>query len=436
MEGRYRSIVVAFVLALAVSTALGCAGSSDPIRIGVLADCQGPFRGAQEAQLSGAELPFLRRGARLAGKAPADGVTPVEIGGRDVEIVQGCAETGEHTVFIEEARRLVEREHVDAVVGGASVVAREVARLYPEVPFVSAFWDEQEVTLRHPAPNLYRFTPDEPQLVAGLGTYAYRTLGWRSAAVLAPDQPWGWQPVAGFVAEFCALGGKIVTRAYRDAERPDPGVTDRATAQSPDGVAAFVMGLDGSSVVLPDLISRLGDPARQLILWAPSTEDTALRSSLGSRLDGVISTSWLAAGPPTGALRAYLAAFGRSFPTLAGAARDSKVISYYDASEALLTAIEHVDGDLSDGRTRLRRELAHMSVQLPDGIVHLDANRQAVRDIPIVRFVTDTGGKPSLEKVSTMHDVEQTYGGLLSAAPPPSKASQPCRKATPPPWAR
>ncbi len=233
------------------------AGSSDPIRIGVLADCQGPFRGVQDAQLSGAELPFLRRGARLAGKAPVDGVTPVEVGGRDVEVVQGCVETGEHTVFIEEARRLVEREHVDAVVGGASVVAREVARLYPEVPFMSAFWDEQEVTLRHPAPNLYRFTPDNPQLVAGLGAYAYRTLGWRRAAVLAPDQPWGWQPVAGFVAEFCALGGTIVTRAYLDAERPDPGVTERATARSPDGVAAFVVDYDGSTAVLRDLIAHL-----------------------------------------------------------------------------------------------------------------------------------------------------------------------------------
>ena len=37
------------------------------------------------------------------------------------------------------------------------------------------------------------------------------TLGWRRAAVLAPDQPWGWQPAAGFVAEFCALGGEVVT---------------------------------------------------------------------------------------------------------------------------------------------------------------------------------------------------------------------------------
>ena len=432
-----RALLAGIVAALALSTAFGCGEGDDPIRIGVLADCQGPFRGLQDPQLAGAELPFLRRGARLAGKAPSDGITPVEVGGRSVVLVQGCVETGEHTVFVEEARRLVEREHVDALIGGASVVAREVARLYPDVPFVSAFWDEQEVTLRHPASNLYRFTPDNPQLVAGLGAYAYRTLGWRRAAVLATDQPWGWQPAAGFIAEFCALGGKVVTQAYRDGQRPDPNVAGRATAQSPDGVAAFLSSYDDPSGVLGDLISRLDDPAHQLVLWAPSVEDYALRSNLGSKLNGIATTSWLPAGPPTQVLREYLAAYGRSFPATVGFATQSWVIGYNDAAEALLTAIDHVDGDLSDGRSRLREDLASMRIELPEGVVHLDGNRQAVRDIPIVQFVADQQGKElSLHAIGTARDVEQTYAGLLSSTPPPSKASQPCRRATPPPWAR
>jgi branched-chain amino acid transport system substrate-binding protein len=426
------------VLILVVSAALGCAGTAHPIRIGVLADCQGPLRGFQDGQLSGAELPFLQRGARLAGKALTDGVTPIKVRGHDVELVQGCVESGEHTVFIEEARRLVEREQVDAIVGGASVVAREVARLYPEVPFVSAFWDEQEVTLRKPASNLYRFTPDQPQMVAGLGAYAYRTLGWRRAAVMAPDQPWGWQPVAGFVAEFCALGGEVVTRSYRDPMQPDPGAAARALARKPDGVAAFLTGFDDPITVLGGLLPKLDNPARQLVLWAPSADDDALRMTLGGKLDGVASTSWLPAGPPSETLREYRALYHRSFPAIpAGFANQYWVMSYYDSVQALLTAIEHVDGDVSDGRSRLREELAHLRIELPDGVVHLNANRQAVRDIPIVRFVADAKGTgASLHAVRTVHEVEQSYGGLLSSAPPPSKSSQPCRKATPPPWDR
>jgi hypothetical protein len=38
--------------------------------------------------------------------------------------------------------------------------------------------------------------------------------------------------------------------------------------------------------------------------------------------------------------------------------------------------------------------------------------------------------------VGVVPEVEQTFGGLLSDAPSPGPGSQPCRKATPPPWVR
>ena len=158
-------LVAAVVLALAA----GCGSDGGSLRIGLLTDCQGPFRGLEDAQISGAELPFLRRGGRLAGTAPSDGVTPIDVGSRRVELVHGCMETGEHSVFIEEARRLIETERVDVLVGGASVAARDLARRYPDIAFVSTFWDEQEITLRRPAPNLFRFGPDYGQQAAGLG---------------------------------------------------------------------------------------------------------------------------------------------------------------------------------------------------------------------------------------------------------------------------
>src|SRR6187549_1727042 len=104
---RTRALVLPVVAAL-VAAAAGCGGGREPVRIGVLVDCQGPLRALEDAELSAAELPFLRRGARLAGKAPTAGVTPATVAGRKVELVTGCSEVGEGSVFIDEARRLVE----------------------------------------------------------------------------------------------------------------------------------------------------------------------------------------------------------------------------------------------------------------------------------------------------------------------------------------
>ena len=70
------------------------------------------------------------------------------------------------------------------------------------------------MTLVDPQPNLFRFAGDGAQSVAGLGTYAYRELGWRSAVVLGDNWAEGWELVSGFVSEFCALGGTVTERDW------------------------------------------------------------------------------------------------------------------------------------------------------------------------------------------------------------------------------
>jgi branched-chain amino acid transport system substrate-binding protein len=189
----FRVVLLAGTL-LTVAVA-GCSDSGQPVRIGLLTDCRGIFSGYEDEMLAGAELPLLRRGAHLTNGRPSGGVSEARVSGRDLELVRGCTEESEHTVLVEEVRRLVEVEGVDAVVGAIgesdALVVRELARKYPEVVFVPAWSGAQELTLRHPAANVYRFDTDEAQDVAGLGTYAYRELGWRRAAVVGTGHPLG-----------------------------------------------------------------------------------------------------------------------------------------------------------------------------------------------------------------------------------------------------
>ncbi len=110
------------------------------------------------------------------------------------------------------------------------------------------------------------------------------------------------------------------------------------------------------------------------------------------------------------------------------------MLAFNDAMEGLLRGLEASDGDLSDGRQRLREELARVSLDVPSGPVHLDGNRQAVRNTYLKR-IGPAGGRRAFQLVRVEPEVEQTFGGLLSDAPAPGPGSQPCRKATPPPWA-
>src|SRR3954454_10278586 len=205
-----RAAALAAIAAAVALAAGGCGGSPRPLRVGVVVDCVGINRPLQAAELAGAELPLVQRGARPRGEDAGGAIGRVTIAGRPVELVRGCTELYEFSTLAAEIRRLVEHDHVDVVVAGGSgpddVALRDVAALYPGVSFLPVAHGPREVTLRRRAGNVYRVTGDEEQGAAGLGTYAYRTLGWRSAAVVTGPWDAGWAERDGFVAEFCAVG--------------------------------------------------------------------------------------------------------------------------------------------------------------------------------------------------------------------------------------
>jgi branched-chain amino acid transport system substrate-binding protein len=426
------------VASLAVGAA-GCSGGERPMRIGLLTDCRGLFSGYEDEMLAGAELPLLRRGARLTNGRPSGGVSEARAAGRDLELIRGCTEQSEHTILVEEARRLVEVEGVDAVVGAIgesdSFVFRELARKYPEVIFIPAWSGAQGLTLRHPAANVYRFDTDEAQDVAGLGTYAYRALGWRRAAVVADTTPVGWHEEAAFVAEFCALGGDVTARFTAPIDLRDPKIAH--ALRGADGVAALTWG--GAFVppeLLPSLVRLLGSPATRLVVGTYVLEDSNTLAPIAGPPAGVVGASSIPPANATPAMRGHRTAFSKAFPGLPPSDAETPIVlAFNDAMEGLLRGLEASDGDLSDGRQRLREELARVRFDLPSGPVHLDRNRQAVRNTYLKR-VGRGGGRPVFQPVRVVPEVEQTFGGLLSGAPSPGPGSQPCQKTTPPPGVR
>ncbi|HET8968268.1 MAG TPA: ABC transporter substrate-binding protein, partial [Gaiellaceae bacterium] len=206
--------MVTVLAALCVS----CAQPTDPIRIGVLADCEGAVGGLYDVALGGAELPLLQRGARLAGARPANGIEGIEIGGRRVELVLGCA--AEQTDGAVELRRLVESEGAEIVLGPnwvpLGLVTTEYARHRPDVTFVVT--SLEVLTHLSPGPNVFRFNLGFAQATAGLGAHAFRDLGWRRAVAIAPRDPAGFGFQAAPVAEFCSLGGTIADRVWLDID--------------------------------------------------------------------------------------------------------------------------------------------------------------------------------------------------------------------------
>jgi branched-chain amino acid transport system substrate-binding protein len=412
------------VLGLSLAAA-GCGGSTErPFKIGVLTACYGEFGGVlRESSVSSAEAPFLERGARPLGGRPSDGVTDVSVAGRRVEFLQGCV-SGNPDV-IPEARRLVEEDGADAIVGALDpqngLVLANYAAQRPEQVFLVQPSGAPELTLSHPAPNIYRFSPAATQTVAGLGTYAYRVLGWRKAITVADENPYGFARVGGFVAEFCALGGTVVDKRWLPLDS-DSSAAAAGVGTSADGVF-FGASLSSAAGLLTQLTS-LHRNARRLVVAG----DDILTFDPSPLAEGIVVAGSLPPRPNrTG--REVFSTLQEAFPSFRAAdALSSTAVPYRDGVEAVLEGLEHAHGDTG----RLRAALGTVVLASPSGTIHVDAYHQAIVSAYLSRVVV-RHGKLQAQPLS-VRTVGQRFNGYFGDPTPPfTKTTPACvrQQATP-----
>ena len=233
--------------------------------------------------------------------------------------------------------------------------------------------------------------------------------------------------------EFCSLGGRIARRIPLLIAGETPSSVVKRIPRDADGVVV----LGSWATVTSDLLRVLARRgANTMVLGAETIGDTDLLRNVPT-LTGVVGASYSA---PTNspAMRAYVREFARAYPgTPPGESRDAVVMAYRNGVEAVLEAFEQVHGDLSDGRRRLHAQLARLDTTLLGVPVRMDANRQAVVSANIVRIGPESAsGIPELRAVQSIPAVDQSIGGLIPANYAPTYWGEPCRRATPPPWAR
>ncbi len=416
----------------------GEAAHGEPIKIGHLSTCEGPFAPFYESTVAGAMLPLIQRGAEPAGEKARDGVKGAEVAGHPVEIAWGCSDANPDKA-VDEARRLVEEERVDILIGPLSgsegIAVANYAKEQPSVTFLNGSSAAQDTTLKVRAPNFFRWGTDGAQWMAGLGDYAYNELGWRKVVTIADDYDFPYTQNAGFVAEFCSLGGQVVKRLW-----PPLGEEDYSSyiAQIPDeGIDGFYLSVTGTGTIAfvkqYEELGRgsLGD---KIVAGSVAVDPNVLKE-LGGRMAGVVSAGPVAADDQDPEYTEYAEAMKEAYPDVPAGSLFTAL--YYGAMEAALKALEEVDGDLSNDHEAYRQAMADLELDAPNGPTTLDENRNAVAPNYLFEVVKDeTGdGVPDVKTLKEVPDVDQTFAGFFSPeTPTPDRENPACKKGTPPPW--
>jgi branched-chain amino acid transport system substrate-binding protein len=424
------------------------AGGGEPIKIGILSTCEGPFAGVYQATVAGALAPYIQHGATPVGPDPSDGVT-WEVGGHPVEIVQGCSDASPDRA-LSEARRLVEEEGVQILHGPLSgsegIAVANYCLEQPDVTFVNGTSGAQDTTLKIQCPNFYRFHTDGAQWMAGLGAYAYNTLGWRRVVTVGDDYDFPYTQTAGFAAEFCSVGGEIVERLW-----PPLGEEDYTSyiAQIPDDVDGFYLSVGGSGTLafVKQYTQLKGDLADKIIGGSIAIDPSVLADpDVGPRMVGVVSGSSTDEDSTTPEYQAYVETLTNSWPD----SSDELIVpvgkglfgaNWANGSEAIASALEQVNGDLSDGGAAFREALTafgEAGFESVEGPITIDENRQAIGNNYIIQATELDDGTIANKTLETIPEVDQTFGGNFSAdTPTPDRENPVCdpSQLQVPPWA-
>jgi len=385
------------IVGAAAATALmGSAWAQETLKIGLLANLEGPFAVPGQDGYRGAEM-ALKEQKGMAG-------------GKKIEFVKVSSDaTPDKAVAM--TRKAVEQDKVQIMIGPLSgdegIAVKNYAKTKPDITFINGSSGAQATTLSDPAQNFYRFNTEGAQWMVGLGEHAL-SKGYKKTFLISEDYGFPYSQVQGFMASYCAKGGKVVDKAWVPL-----GTKDYASviAKIPKDVDALVVVLGGSDAV--NFLTQYEQAGgNKPMIGGSITVDQTVLNYKGKRRESLLGT--MSAGPMADSIDTpewkkfvaeYKAEFKDGFPSPSLFA-----YLYYINTKATLLALDAVKGDLSNGQKAFRAALQKTDFKGPAGEVKIDNNRNGVGTTYITEVTKAPDGSFYNKVVKTVPNISQTLG--------------------------
>jgi len=384
------SIASAAAITAASVFSVSAHAQGEPLRLGFLTIKSGALAAGGKQMEDGLKLFLKERNNQIAG--------------RKVELF--TADTGGQPAITKtKAQELVERDHVDVIIGPlaafeALAVDDYIRRV--QVPVISPSAAAEDLTQRKPNPWFVRAVGTSAQPNHPLGEYAAKELKYKRIAIVADDFAFGHEIAAGFQRTFEENGGKIVQKLWSPLNVADYGSYISQIDPKVDAVFAAFAG--GNGVKFLRQYNEYGLKGKIPLLGAMTTVDEGVLKMMGDEAVGVVSSGWYSAGIQNANNKRFVAAMQREYKEDPG----YYSIGAYGAALMLEQAVKAVNGKVSDKQAfmaALRKvELAND----PRGTIKLDALGNPVMDV-YIRKVERKNGKLVNTVVKTYPAVSQFW---------------------------
>ena len=413
------------------------------INVAILSDCEGAFGAFHDRDVAGVVTAMAEHaGATVNDRNdPQAGWSNASINGVAIELAGiGCADDTAEAA-LRETRRLMEDIGADIMIGplsgDESIAVANYAKDHPNQTFVNGTSGAQDSTMAVRAPNFFRFNGDGAQWNAGLGDIAHNTLGWETAAVIGDDYSFAWTSTAGFIAEFCAAGGDVISRVYPPLNTTDySGFVEQLPG--PDEVDGYFWAVGGAGLVpaLNAFEDAKGDVVGEQhmgnLFWGIPDVFTAIGPRVVGSYSGGFGNAPDLQTDKAAAFRAVINShfdeipFGGSPAPADNAYFDAFYMNYYNNTWGLIEGLKAIGADLSGGPEPLWEAISNVTLDAAFGEISLDSNRTAIQDQYVGRIYLGDDGNMASSTVAFVPQVDQTFGGTFTGDPSPSRDYPPC----------
>ena len=413
------------------------------INVAILSDCEGAFGAFHDRDVAGVVTAMAEHaGATVNDRNdPQAGWSNASINGVAIELAGiGCADDTAEAA-LRETRRLMEDIGADIMIGplsgDESIAVANYAKDHPNQTFVNGTSGAQDSTMAVQAPNFFRFNGDGAQWNAGLGDIARNTLGWETAAVIGDDYSFAWTSTAGFIAEFCAAGGDVISRVYPPLNTTDySGFVEQLP--SPDKVDGYFWAVGGAGLV-PALNAFedaqgevVGEQHMGNLFWGIPDVFTAIGPRVVGSYSGGFGNAPDLQTDKAAAFRAIINSHFDEIPFASSPAPadaayfDAFYMNYYNNTWGLIEGLKAIGADLSGGPEPLWEAISNVVLDAAFGEISLDSNRTAIQDQYVGRIYLGDDGNMASSTVAYVPQVDQTFGGTFTGDPSPSRDYPPC----------
>jgi branched-chain amino acid transport system substrate-binding protein len=254
---------------------------------------------------------------------------------------------GNPDTALSKAKRLVEEEKVDVVVGplaANTALAVSDYLIQQGVPNFHPVTAADDITQRNANPLVIRvgaMSGSQPNYVAGKWAYDQ---GYRKAITLCSDYAFGWENCGGFVRTFTEAGGEIVGQLWNPLGTPDfsPYATQIASSGADLAFIGSSGGSDGVNFLrayedfgLADQIDVLGNCCLL---------DQSTLSEMGEVAEGLKSVTYYAEGMDTPSMRKFHELYDGAY----GGLPSLYVANSYVTAGVFSEALKTIDGNEVD----------------------------------------------------------------------------------------